>query len=84
MNNTDLFGNQILLKNQRVKGQRINPMITYYGAGSPDIKCGGCAFHYFKTLANKYPKCSKRKCTSSPSTDHSSQFPVCSLYEPKN
>lgn len=80
----DIFGNPIPVPLKHKGRPKVNPCIAVFGPGPDGVKCGSCRFHYFKLLANKYPKCEKRgKETGSAKTDHSSRYPACGIYQPE-
>ena len=88
---TDLFNQEIKVdvkksRRAKIKGKpKINPLIAAFGKGPEGKKCGSCVFHYFKSVAKDYPKCSKRR-RGGAATDHSSRYDACGAYEenPKN
>ncbi len=86
---TDLFNHEIKVdvknsKRAKIKGKlKINPLIAAFGKGPEGKKCGSCAFHYFKSVAKYYPKCSKRR-PGGAATDHSSRYGACGVYEEKS
>ncbi len=85
----DLFGQVVAVLAARKPGSpkkrpKHNPLIPSFGEGPPDKKCGQCDFHYFRVFAKNYPKCEKRGTSGSASTDHSSRYKACGLFQPKS
>lgn len=83
----DLFGNEMPLQksNESLKNKngslKYNPCIDAYGAGPIDKKCKHCKHLFYKSYGKKYFKCSFRKNTNSPASDHKVNFPSCSKFE---
>ena len=62
---------------------KINPMLKLYGE-VPGKKCNTCSFLFYNETARKYYKCSFRKNTYGPASDHRKFFSACGKYAEKD
>lgn len=69
------------LLEQTSKPENINPCIRAYGRGPEDAKCKTCALLRRKHYAKTYIKCSLRRDTNGPGTDHKANWPACGKYQ---
>jgi len=73
---------QVWLSEQMAKvttPERVNPCIGLFGAGPAGKKCKTCS--HLMHQGRRYLKCSFRKNTHGPATDHRAGWTACARYE---
>jgi len=69
-------------KKHKPRADHENPMVLAYGR-HPDLslRCKDCDLLYFKQFSKKYFKCTYRRNTGGPATDHRKHWPACTKLE---
>lgn len=62
------------------KPKKSNPMLKW-GKGPEGKRCKECIHFLVKQLSNRYFKCSQRKITNGPGTDHRANWPACAKFQ---
>jgi hypothetical protein len=59
-----------------------NPCVALYGPGPADQKCKACSHMYPNHCSKVYWKCSLRRHTNGPGSDHKRNWPACAQFSP--
>jgi len=88
-NQKDLWGNPVPIQMDEKQLRRSrrnadgsfknNPLILLYGTTEGEI-CKDCENLYRRERTNKWYKCSLRRCSGSPVTDHRVNWPACGKF----
>ena len=69
---------------RRKQARKENPLVAVYGPGPEGAKCKTCDRLTYHTCRKRFYKCTLRKITRGPATDHLVNWPACAKYQPRS